>query len=305
MSAPDWKIEGKGWPNAETSRFIVAGGVKWHVQVMGSGPVLLLLHGTAAASHSWRDLAPLLAPWFTVVAPDLPGHGFSSALSRPSPVGVATAVAALMAALHLSPVLTVGHSAGAAIALTMADKGLARPQAIVSLGGALLPFPGMAGKLFPAIARMIFVNPLMPQLFAMRARVPGEVPSFLHRSTGSRIDQRGMELYERLLKTSGHIGGALALMANWDLEPLERALPGLDLPILLAHGDADKTIPMNVAHKVAGRLPQGRALVLPGLGHLAHEEDPAAHAALVLAFARETGCVASSPESAPGGAGGA
>jgi magnesium chelatase accessory protein len=288
MSAPNWQIEGKGWPNAEASRFVTAGGLKWHVQVMGAGPVLLLLHGTAAATHSWRDLAPLLAEHFTVVAPDLPGHGFTSPLNRPTPVGVATAVAALMEALHLAPALTVGHSAGAAIALTMADKGLARPQAIVSLGGALLPFPGMAGKLFPAMARMIFVNPLMPELFAMRARVPGEVPSFLHRSTGSRIDQRGLGLYERLMKTSGHIAGALALMANWDLEPLERALPGLDLPILLAHGDGDKTIPSKTAHKVAARLPQGRALVLPGLGHLAHEEDPAGHAALILAFARES-----------------
>ncbi len=291
MSAPDWQVEGKGWPNAEASRFVTAGGIKWHVQVMGAGPVLLLLHGTAAATHSWRDLAPLLARDFTVVAPDLPGHGFTSAIGRPSPVSVATAVAALLATLDLKPALTVGHSAGAAIALTMAEKHLARPQAIVSLGGALLPFPGMAGKLFPAMARMIFVNPLIPELFAMRARVPGEVPSFLHRSTGSRIDQRGLGFYERLLKTSGHIGGALALMANWDLEALERALPTLDLPILLAHGDGDKTIPVKTAHKVAARLPQSRALVLPGLGHLAHEEDAAGHAALVLDFARQTGII--------------
>ncbi len=292
MSAPDWKIEGKGWPNAEASRFVSAGGLKWHVQVMGTGPVLLLIHGTASATHSWRDLIPLLAEHFTVVAPDLPGHGFTQALSRPTPEGVSAAIAALMAALDLAPALTLGHSAGAAVALTMAVKDLARPKAIISLGGALLPFPGMAGKLFPAMARMIFVNPFMPELFAMRARVAGEVPSFLHRSTGSRIDQRGLGFYERLLKTSGHIGGALALMANWDLEPLERALPGLDLPILLAHGENDKTIPAKVAAKVAARLPQGRALILPGLGHLAHEEDPAGHAQLILDFARETGLLA-------------
>ncbi len=292
MSAPKWSVEGKGWPNAEASRFLEAGGLKWHVQVMGQGPVLLLLHGTASATHSWRDLAPLLAPYFTVVAPDLPGHGFTSALRRASPVGVATAVAELMQELALPPVLTIGHSAGAAIALTMAEQKLARPQAIISLGGALLPFPGLAGRLFPAMARMLFVNPLMPELFAMRARVPGEIASFLHRSTGSRLDTRGLGYYERLLRTSGHIGGALALMANWDLHPLERALPTLDLPILLAHGEGDKTIPAATAHKVAARLPQGRALLLPGLGHLAHEEDPAVHAALALDFARECGILA-------------
>ena len=289
MSAPDWSIEGKGWPNAAASRFVEAGGVRWHVQVMGDGPVVLLLHGTGAATHSWRDLAPLLGRHFTVVAPDLPGHGFTGPMRRATPVGVAAALAALMAALAHVPALTVGHSAGAAIALTMAEKNLARPQAVVSLGGALLPFPGLAGKLFPAMARWLFVNPLMPEIFAMRARVPGEIPAFLYRSTGSRIDGRGLGFYERLFKTSGHIGGALALMAHWDLEPLERALPGLDLPILLAHGEADKTIPAKTAHSVANRLPNARALILPGLGHLAHEEAPALHAEMILDFARQTG----------------
>lgn len=289
MSAPRWSVEGQGWPHAEHSQFVRAGSVNWHVQVMGAGPMLLLVHGTASASHSWRDLMPLLAQHFTVIAPDLPGHGFTSALARPTPSGVAGALAALLAALELKPVLTIGHSAGAAIALTMADKQLARPQAIVSLGGALLPFPGMAGRLFPAMARVLFVNPLTPELFAMRARVPGEVAAFMARSTGSRLDAQGVILYERLLHRSGHIGGALALMANWDLEPLERALPGLDLPILLLHGANDQTIPAKTAANVAARLPQGRVQILPALGHLAHEEAPGQHADLILDFARETG----------------
>lgn len=291
MSAPDWSTQGRDWPNAAASRFVTAGGLKWHVQVLGQGPVLLLLHGTAASTHSWRDLAPLLAEHFTVVAPDLPGHGFTSALPRPSPVAVARAVAALIEALGLPPSLTIGHSAGAALALTMAHERLARPQAIVSLGGALLPFPGMAGKLFPAMARALFVNPLVPGLFALRARVPGEVPAFLARSTGSRIDARGLALYERLMRSSGHVGGALALMANWDLEPLSAAFPSLDLPVLLAHGERDKTVPADVARMVATKLPQARALILPGLGHLAHEEAPPQHAGLILDFAREQGII--------------
>ena len=82
MAAPRWTHEGRDWPNATASRFVAAGGVKWHVQVMGQGPVALLLHGTGSATHSWRDLAPLLARDFTVVAPDLPGHGFTSAIGR-------------------------------------------------------------------------------------------------------------------------------------------------------------------------------------------------------------------------------
>ena len=179
------------------------------------------------------------------------------------------------------------RSAGAALALTMAHHNLARPKAIISLGGALLPFPGMAGKLFPAMARMLFVNPLVPSIFALRARKPGEVQAFLTRSTGSKIDARGLALYERLLHHSSHIGGALALMANWDLNPLQTAIPSLNLPILLAHGAKDATIPSSVATAVAARLPHARALILPNLGHLAHEEDPQTHAQIARDFARE------------------
>ncbi len=51
--------------------------IRWHVQRMGEGPPLLLIHGTGAATHSWRGLMPMLARHFTVIAPDLPGHGFT------------------------------------------------------------------------------------------------------------------------------------------------------------------------------------------------------------------------------------
>src|SRR5206468_2126887 len=61
------------WPNRAASLAVEAGGLRWHVQRAGHGPVLLLLHGTGAATHTWRDLLPLLATDFTVVAPDLPG----------------------------------------------------------------------------------------------------------------------------------------------------------------------------------------------------------------------------------------
>ena len=301
MSAPRWDVEGRDWPNAAASRVVAAGGVKWHVQVMGSGPVAFLIHGTGAATHSWRDRAPLLAERFTVVAPDLPGHGFTSAIGRASPVNVAAALAALTETLGLPPALTIGHSAGAAIALTMADKRLSPPRAIVSLGGALLPFPGLAGKLFPTMARLLFVNPLTPELFAMRTRIPGEVAAFLQRATASPIDARGVELYERLLRCSGHIAGALALMANWDLDALEAALPDVTTPVLLLHGARDATIPPATSHTVAARLPDARVHILPDLGHLAHEEDPEAHAAMIIGFAADNGILdraAAQPRSA-------
>ena len=68
--ALDWARDGPHWPHRTASRFVDAGGCRWHVQVHRAAParpVLWLLHGTGAASHSWRGLVPLLAPHATLV----------------------------------------------------------------------------------------------------------------------------------------------------------------------------------------------------------------------------------------------
>jgi magnesium chelatase accessory protein len=58
-----------------TRRQVHAGGLNWAVAEAGQGPVVLLVHGTAASLHSWRDVVPLLAATHKVIAMDLPGHG--------------------------------------------------------------------------------------------------------------------------------------------------------------------------------------------------------------------------------------
>lgn len=126
---PAWDREGRGWPNREASRSVTASGLRWHVQRMGEGPVLLLAHGTAAATHSWRALMPLLARRFTVVAPDLPGHGFTApppSSAGLTPPGMAGLLGELLKALEVSPALVAGHSAGAAVLVRMALDGRLR-----------------------------------------------------------------------------------------------------------------------------------------------------------------------------------
>ncbi|MES2753605.1 MAG: alpha/beta fold hydrolase BchO [Pseudomonadota bacterium] len=293
MTAPRWDREGSDWPNRAASRFVAVGRMRWHVQTMGSGPVVLLLHGTGAATHSWRALGPLLAEHFTVVAPDLPGHGFTT--GRPAGgmgmgmgmAAMAGAVGDLLNALELRPSATVGHSAGAAIAVRMTLDGVADPAAIVGLDAALLPFPGLGARLFPTLARMLFVNPFAPHIFARMARTRGETARFLRRSTGSEIDAAGVQCYERLLATPAHCGGALAMMAAWDLEALKRELPRLATPLLLVHGDADSAIPLSAARDAAALVGDGRLVSLPNLGHLAHEERPAEVGAIIRRFVEE------------------
>jgi magnesium chelatase accessory protein len=282
---PVWETEGRDWPNREASRFVNAGGVRWHVQVAGDGPVLLLLHGTGAATHSWRAIIPLLAAHFTVVAPDLPGHGFTASGPKTLPA-MAKAGAALLAELDLKPDIIVGHSAGAAVGLRMVLDNLVDAKAVVGLCPALLPFPGLAAKLFPTMAKLLFVNPFAPHIFAGIARGPGEVARFMVRSTGSTIDAAGIDGYAKLFGKPGHIAGTIAMMASWDLEPLKRDLPRLTVPLLLIHGDGDTAIPLAKAREAAALVRGARLEVLGGLGHLAHEEAAERVAEMITVFAK-------------------
>lgn len=271
----DWQRDGHDWPNAAASRFVEAGGLRWHVQCAGTGTPVLLLHGTGASTHSWRDVLPLLAQRYQVIAPDLPGHAFSGALpaAQCTLPGMGRALAALLAALDVRPAFVAGHSAGAALLVHMTLAGLIAPRLIASFNGALLPFHGWAGVLFAPAARLLAVNPLVPRLFAWRAHDERAVRRLID-STGSRLDAAGVAGYARLVRSAAHVRGAIAMMAGWDLDALARELPRLHTPLLLVTGSADRTVPPAQARDVLARVPAARHVSLDGLGHLAHEEAP-------------------------------
>jgi magnesium chelatase accessory protein len=279
----DWETDSAGWPNREWSRFVDAAGLRWHVQVMGEGPPLLLLHGTGASTHSWRDVMPRLAGHYTVIAPDLPGHAFtirppSGSLSLP---GMASAVAALLRKLEVKPVRAAGHSAGAAVLVRMAADRLFAPADLVSFNGAFFPFGGMLGQFFSPLARTLANATLVQKLFARMA--DRAAVERLLRDTGSTIDAEGIGLYQRLFSNEGHVAGALGMMAAWDLHRMPQDLGGLPQPLTFVAAGNDRTVPPATAAEAARLTRQPHLVSLPGLGHLAHEEDPAAAAAIILA----------------------
>jgi magnesium chelatase accessory protein len=288
-----WDVDGRHVPHREWSRFVEAGGLRWHVQVAGpqDAPPLLMIHGTGATTHSFAGLAPLLAQRFRLTIPDLPGHGFTGKLNAPDPDNVAKAMAALLGEMQVAPAMILGHSVGAAIAFATTARRLVAPRALVSLGGALLPFAGV-GKVYPGLARALFANPFVPAFFSFTTRFQS-MPDLLRRWTGSNSTRDQVAYYERLFRNPGHTGGALALMAHWDLGAIERSISGIHCPVLLLHGERDKTVPPATSRTVAQRLAQHGTPVehhgLPGLGHLAHEEAPQRLAELVIDFARTCG----------------
>lgn len=287
---PDWASDGKDWPNRDASQFVRAGGYEWHVQMMKPKvtdvPVCLLIHGTGASTHSWRDVMPSLAEHYKVVAMDLPGHGFtkSGVTGRVTVDGMAASVAALLDTLGIKPDVIVGHSAGVAIAAQLLlERGWQAP--LIGFTPALMPFPGLAAKIFPQLAKMLFTNPFVSIIFSRMAQAPGQTAKFLARSTGSHIDAAGAKYYTRLFSKSGHCDGAIRMMANWRLEALGARFRDLTSPVLLVSAAKDAAIPKAAIVQAAALIPGCEMQEMAALGHLAHEEDPAQAVQIIRAFA--------------------
>ena len=271
--------------HAAVTRVIEAGGVHWNVALSGTGPALLLLHGTGASSHSFRGLAPLLAEHFSIVAPDLPGHARTStpAGSAMSVDGMARSLAALLDMLAVRIVVAVGHSAGAAVLARSMLDGSIRPQALVLLNAALVPLGGLMRALSP-MAKLMAAAPGMAGLVSGLARDDRAVRRMID-ATGSTLDAAGARDYAALMRDRRHVAGTIAMMAAWNLDRLYAQLPRLAPAPLLIVGGNDRTVPPSQARQVAARIPGSEIVVLPGLGHLAHEEEPARVATLIFAHA--------------------
>lgn len=289
----DWRREKAHWPFSNVSQFPVVDGQRWHVQMLGRGPELLLVHGAGASSHTWRGLMPLLAPSFRVIALDLPGHGFSASprdargLSLPA---MANALASVVRHLGLSPALAVGHSAGAAILAHMGLHHAFRPARLVSLNGALLPLHGWRGLLFAPLARLSARGRLLARLYAWRAQDRAAVERVI-RSTGSNLDAEGVRLYQVLAGDADHVAATLNMMAQWDLEPLARRLPTLPVPLVLVSAHGDTAVPPGDAVAVHARVKDSQLIEFDRGGHLVHEERPELVGDLLQALGHQAGLI--------------
>lgn len=266
-----------------------AAGLRWGLRRFGQGPRLLLLHGTGSSGDSWLAVAQRLAARHEVWLPDLPGHGRTDAYAdrHASLPRMAESLAGLLAAHGGAPTLVAAHSAGAAVMLQMVLERRIAPRGLLSVNGALAPLPGLAAAVFPPLARLIGASDWLPRLAARQAARPAALARLIA-STGSRLGAEDVERYRALLTQHSHVRGALDMMGAWRLDTLLAGLPRLDVPLWLAAGTHDGTVPCSQSARLATRVPVARYLPLDGLGHLAHEEAPERIARLLIELATDT-----------------
>jgi magnesium chelatase accessory protein len=263
------------WPHAEHSRFVDVRPHHWHVQEMGQGDTVLLLHGASGSTHSWRDVMSDLAQDHHVIAIDLPGHGQTKLGSRhrSSLPLMAEDVRALIQHenWHLKAILA--HSAGAALGLRILQSAKSDVP-LIAVNPALTPFKGMAGVLFPIAARVVALSPIMAKMIKRKMSGPGQVVSLME-TTGSKISPEGLNLYAKLFRSDSHLEGTLLMMAQWKLDGLVADLPKITVPCTFLVGENDKAVPPRSVRETAGKMPNAKVMSYEGYGHLLHEEAPA------------------------------
>lgn len=271
------------WPFKAQSSLISTGRHRFWVADTGpkNAAALLLLHGTGASNHSFRRTIPGLSETYRVITPDLPGHGCSAkGFSRRLGLdAMAQDLWTLLDTLGVQPQAIIGHSAGAAVGLRMAEL---RPvPQVIGLNAALGEFDGAAAFLFPIIAKGLATLPFASSAITAFFGRPGTVERILT-GTGSPLEPEGRAQYLKLVRDPDHITGALGMMADWKLQGLLNRLPETKTKVTLIASEGDRAVPAKVSIDAAKRIPGATLHLLPKLGHLAHEETEDGLSALIL-----------------------
>jgi pimeloyl-ACP methyl ester carboxylesterase len=249
----------------------------------GTGPrTVVLLHGIGGGRRLWGlgrgGLGDALAAaGWRVLALDLPGYGGSPLPAEPLTVAaMAQAVRRTVASQCAGPVVLLGHSMGGMVAQELAATSAAGLQALVLACTSSAFGPPGGGWQQGFVASRL--QPLDEGL-GMAGLAAQLVPAMV-------APQAGKDAVAEALGVMSAVPEATYRAALQAIVAFDRraALAGLDLPVLCLAAEHDRTAPPDVMARMAGRLPQGRFAVIPGAGHLATVEQPAACAAAITAF---------------------
>ena len=271
---------------AAPGRIIEIDSVRIHVVETGDGPeTVLLLHGFAANTFSWRATIPLLAETHRVVAMDFPGFGFSDRRSDINLGAAAQAARALAVLDHLgiARATLVGHSMGGGIAQRLA---LLAPERVARL---VLVASVDAGVTPPWQRRAARLAPISTAVMRLFGRFPSLVRRFTRRSLRRIVFDpahvtaavvQGYAVPSLIPGTAQCIGRMARDAIGVPAAPIEQ----IAAPVLVVDGERDRVIPASVTARLAEVIPGARHVVIPRTGHLVPEEQPVAFVEALRTF---------------------
>jgi len=262
--------------NARPDEFIDVDGTQLHLERWGDeGPPVLLVHGFAASTYSWREVGPRLGENHRVLAVDLPGFGFSERPSEREPYSVPGQLRLLEALIDRhggDSVHLVGHSYGALLSMILAAE---RPQRV---GRLVVISPTLADGETPWPLR----NPLTRPFLYPGVRLLLSSPERFRQLQSRAFHRQDVftdevsEAYRDRLLVEGFRHAWRGYLASFSeaadgeaFEP-EKVEP----PTLVIAGRHDRLTPLAEVERIAERLPNAELRVLENSGHSSPEEQP-------------------------------
>src|SRR5262245_22335710 len=246
----------------------------------GSGPAVLLIHGMVNSSRHWERVALALADRYTVIAPDLIGHGDSAAVRGDYSLGAhAASIRDLLAAIDVERASVVGHSLGGGVAMQFFYQFPQRTQrlALISSGGLGHEVsPLLRGAALPGASALLWAASQRPVLAALSRG--GEKLSLRGSRKGIYLDAIARAL--RPLSESGSRKAFLQTLRSvidvrgQRVSARDRLYLIADFPTLFLWGERDRTIPLEHGREAHAMVPGSRFETLPGAAHCPHLEDP-------------------------------
>ncbi|HEX4437065.1 MAG TPA: alpha/beta fold hydrolase [Solirubrobacteraceae bacterium] len=261
-------------------RSVTLHGNRYAYRQAGAGPVVVLIHGITSDSTTWAQVMPGLAKHFTVIAPDLLGHGGSAKPTGDYSLGAhASLVRDIMQELGHDRASFVGHSLGGGVAMQMAYQFPERCERLILVDSGGL---GREVSLLLRAATLPGAEYVLPILTNRRlldaGRIAGRVMGAVGRRPGTdlRESARGhATLADRVTRE------AFLRTARSVIEPRGQRVDATDrlylaerAPMLFVWGQNDTLIPVSHAHSAHAQVPSSRLEVFEDSGHFPHLDEP-------------------------------
>ena len=245
----------------------------------GRGEVILLLHGMAGSSQTWRSVMGPLSRKYRVVAPDLLGHGNSAKPRSDYSLGAfAVFLRDLLDELCVAQATIVGHSLGGGVAMQFVYQHPDYCQRLILIGsGGLGPDVGWILRLLSAPgAELILPIIAPPPVLSVGEQVRSW---FTKRGIGSPRGAEMWSAYRSLADADTRQAFLRTLRSVVDyrgqaVSALNRLHVRADMPTMAIWGDSDAIIPVDHAYAAQETRPDVRLEVLPGVGHFPQVECP-------------------------------
>jgi pimeloyl-ACP methyl ester carboxylesterase len=267
-------------PEPDGLHEIVLHGHRVFYRTAGSGPVVVLVHGITSTSATWANVLPSLAERFTIIAPDLLGHGESAKPRGDYSLGAyASGICDLLIALGHERATFVGHSLGGGVAMQLAYQFPEHCErlVLVSSGGlgrditALLRAASLPGS---ELVLPLLVNERVLGTGRLVGRLLGRVGLRLHTDVGEVL--RGHASLSDGEARAAFLHTLRTIVDPWGqrVDASDRLYLAQAIPFLLVWGGRDPIIPVEHAHAAHRLVPGSRLEVFPGAGHFPHLDDP-------------------------------